>query len=266
MSAQDKVNTNITNEGNTIMATKLSALLGLLQGAKAKLKGPRDSAYKDFQRSALFTGFFRTYRPVDEENGERYPDEGEIVQLNVEEILAGLTAEWARVLDLQASVDRTNQVAAGQLTIGTGIWDLPATTLVWLDKQLVDLHTLIGKAPEVNPTKTWELDPASGDLRTPVRVSNKSKKIPKALVMHPGNDRHPAQVQAYQEDVTIGHWDSVDISGATTPTRKRQILDRIDLLRDQVKIALAEANSTEVIDIRFGGVLLNHILAQGEEN
>lgn len=247
--------------------TKLAALLGVLQGVKAKLKEPRDGAYKDFQRPALFNGFVRTYRPLDEENGERFPDEGEIVQLNVEGVLAGLVNDWARLIDVQATVDATNQAANGALFIpdaaGAGTtFELPASTLIWLEKQLTDLHTLVSKAPEVNPTKAWTFDPASGDFRTPVRTSVKTRKVPKALVLYPHSDKFPAQVQAYNEDETIGHWDSVDYSGAVMPTRKRQILDRIDTMREQVKVALADANTTEALDVKMGTALLTHLLRQ----
>lgn len=241
------------------MATRLHALLGLLQGAKTNLKKPLDAAYHEFKRPPLFNGFSRTYRRLDEENGELFPEEGEIVQRNVEDVLLDVAPLWARVVDLQTTVDRTNQEAFGTIRIGEEVWDLPAVTLIWLDKQLTELHTLITNAPEVNPTKEWFADAATGGFRTGARVSIKTKKVPKALILAPGDGKFPAQVQAYNEDVTIGHWDTTDYSGATVPSRKREILDRISALRDQVKLALSTANDAEANDLKLGAELFAHL-------
>lgn len=241
--------------------TRLNALLGILSGAKSRAKSAKDTTHHLLQKAHLFSGFIKSYQPLDEENGDQFPDETQLVQHNVETELTQLRDPWARMIDLQASVDRTNQEARASIKLDGFTSDpLPTSTLLWLEKELVDLRTIISKAPLLDPAKTWTVDQNSGLFATQPRRTIKTRKVPKNHVRHPGDDKHPPQVDVYNADETIGHWTGVDLSGALEATRQREILVRIDAALEAIKLARDEANQTEVVDVRFGTELLGRIL------
>lgn len=242
--------------------TRLDALLGVLSGAKSRAKSAKDTTHHLLQKAQLFNGFTKTYAPLDEENGDRFPDESQLVQHDIESELDALTGPWARLLDLQASVDRTNQDARAVVHFDGFTTDpLPTSTLLFLEKELTGLHTIVSKAPVLDPAKTWQFDPNLGLFSTEPRRTIKTRKAPRNHVRFGGDDKHPPQVDVFNADETIGHWTGVDLSGALAATRKREILARIDAAVEAVKLARHEANQTEVIDLRFGTELLNRILA-----
>lgn len=239
---------------------RLTDLLGVLDGVKKTAKKAIDDTYHTFQKPNLFGGFTKTYRPKDEE-GDKLPDENQLVQYSVTTMLADLVPAWARLIDVQASVDTTNGEAKASID-----WDgytsglLPATTLLWLEKNLVDLRTLIAKAPLLDPAKAWELDENLGLYATKPRDTLKTKKVLQNHVKAAATDKHPAQVDVYTADVTVGYWTGVDLSGAIPATRQRELLARIDSLLEAVKLARNEANRAEVQDVRVGTDLLAKLL------
>jgi hypothetical protein len=242
--------------------TRLNALLGILSGAKSRAKSAKDTAHHLLQKGHLFNGFVKTYSPLDDENGDHFPDESQLVQHNVETELAELVGPWARMIDLQASVDRTNQEARAQIALdGFTSEPLPASTLLWLEKELTDLRTIISKAPVLDPAKQWEVDDNSGLFTTEPRRTIKTRKVPKNHVRFRGDEHHPPQVDVFNADETVGHWTGVDLSGALKETRKRELLVRVDDALEAVKLARDGANQTEAVDIRVGNELLQRLLA-----
>lgn len=252
------------------MGLKLTALLGILNGndgVKARAKREETDAYHDLKRPTLFNGFTKTYTPLDEENGDKFPPESEILQRNVEDVLDGLVGTLAKSIDTQTAVDATNGNTTATLVIARNgdeeivIEKIPVVTLLWLEKQLDNLKALVTAAPELNPTKEWIYNENDGVYVTAPRTSIKTKKVAVPIVLYPATDRHPAQVHVDNQDTTIGHWTTVDRSGAMPATRKRELLTRISELKDAVKTARETANATaEVVEINYGRELLEHLL------
>lgn len=249
---------------------KLTALLGILNGndgSKARAKRAETDSYHTLKKPGLFNGFRKTYQRLDEENGEQYPDEIELVQANVDDVFAGLIDVMAKAIDDQTAVDSTNGATHASLTFPVRdgedivIDDVPVVSLLWLERQLDNMKALIEAAPELNASKQWEWDPQSGRYKTAPRTSIKTKKEPRAMVMYPATDRHPAQVQAYTEDVVVGHWTTVDESGAIPASRKRELLTQLAEVKDIVKTAREQANATaEVHEVEIGREILQYIL------
>ncbi len=252
------------------MALKLTALLGILNGndgVKARAKREETDAYQLLKRPNLFNGFRKTYTPLDEENGEKFPDEGERLQHNTEDVLAALVPTMAKAIDTQTAVDATNAATTATLVVRPGtpeeivVEHIPVVTLLWLEKQLDNLRAIVEAAPELNPTKEWIFSPNDGNYTTMPRTSIKTKKVPTPIVLYPATDRHPAQVHVDNQDVTVGHWSTVDVSGAMPHTRKRELLARIAEMRDSVKKARETANANaEAVDISYGTDLLQYLL------
>jgi hypothetical protein len=239
---------------------KLNAALGLLQGVKSRVRDELSLAYRTVQKPDLFSGFQKSYLPLDEE-GEKLPPENKIVQYTFDGLIAQLVPGLARLIDLQAAVDAGNQVASGQLRLSAELAfeEVPVSTLLWLEKQFTDLRTLVLSAPVVDPAKVWSRDENTGLLVTDARTTTRTRKVPRSIVLYDATDKHPAQVQAFQADEIVGSWTTTDQSGALTLVRQRQLLARIDGVLEALKLAREEANATEVPDQNVGRDLLDFV-------
>jgi hypothetical protein len=87
----------------------------------------------------------------------------------------------------------------------------------------------------------------------------RTKKTPRNHVKAEATDKHPAQVEVYYEDVTVGYWRTVKFSGALPAQRVNEMLARVERLQDAVKFAREEANNMEVTDQKVGERLLQFI-------
>lgn len=251
-----------TYQGNHV-ATKLKALLGILQGVKSTAKSRIDTTYKDMQKRQLFDGLARTYTPLNDD-GEQLPDEGVQVQQRAEDMLDSTVAPWSRLLDVSASIDATNALAKAPLRVnGQEITPaLPIATLLYLEKQLTDLRTMVAVVPTLDPAKPWVWSDSQDSYVSGPTATNKSKKVYRNHLVHEGNQHHAPQVHVFQEDIVVGTWSKMDYSAAVEATRKRAMLKRVDELLEATRVAREEANDQEVIDIRYAGPLFEYILEE----
>ncbi len=241
--------------------TQLNDILGVLSGIKSNSQSIIDSVYHRLQKVNLFNGFTKTYEPLDPENGDVFPPEYQLVQHNAEDLLLQAGQAWSRLIDGQASVDATNQHAHAALNVlGVETPELPATTLLWLEKVLVDIRTQVQAVPVLAADKVWSRDATTGLFATEDRRNIKTKKVPQVLVKYEATDKHPAQVDVYQADVTVGYWTGHDLSGAMSATRKAAILGRIEAVLEAVKLARLQANRTEAVKVEVGATLIAAIL------
>ncbi|MFA1544043.1 DUF7873 family protein [Actinomadura monticuli] len=242
------------------MPTKLNQIIAVEKGVKSKSVQDLAAAGQSTQKGPLLSGISRTYQPKDED-GEQLSPESTRVQVTVEGVLRDVTRSLTRLFDVTATKDWANCAARADVTVdGTAlVRDVPVTYLLFLEKQLTDLHSFLRRLPILDAAETWTFDPSTDVWRTePVRTV-KTKKIPRNHVKAEATEKHPAQVEVYYEDVTVGHWTTVKFSGALPARRVNELLDRVEKLRDAVKFAREEANGTEVTDQRVGDALFGYI-------
>lgn len=237
--------------------TSLAQINALVDGEKTRSHKRLSELHHVYQRAAGLSGLIRTYAPHDDE-GEQLPAESAKVQIRVEaDVLPALVNALERMFDLQATQDGANTEARADVVVDGAVLlpDAPVTYLMWLQKTLVDLRTFVAKLPTLDPAETWSWNPDLGVHRaTPVQTA-RSKKIPRNHVKAEATDRHPAQVEIWHEDVRVGTWTMVKLSGAVAP-RTVEILDeRVAKLIDAVRLARAEANSRTVVDKRAGAAV-----------
>ena len=70
---------------------------------------------------------------------------------------------------------------------------------------------------------------------------------------------HPAQVEMYFEDVTVGTWTTTKYSAAIPAAERNQMLERVRKLADAVKEAREEANSREVDKKKIGDTIVQYL-------
>lgn len=242
---------------------KQHQLIAVEKGEKDRANEAFAGAYHRLQQLQAMTGISRRYKP-DDEDGEDRPPEDHRVQVKVADELTaireGLTPYW----DLAASKDETNTRAKANVVVnGRSILDdVSVPTLLWLEKQLVDMRTVMGKLPQLDPSREWTYDPNTGAYRSKEEKSISQKKIPRFQVMYDATDKHPAQIREYTDDVRVGEWTTTHYSGALPVDRIRTIQDRVATLLKAVQVAREEANSTTVVEKKIGDPIFDFLFEQ----
>ncbi|TMR09303.1 hypothetical protein ETD86_44165 [Nonomuraea turkmeniaca] len=241
---------------------KLNQILAVEKGVKASSQRSVTDAYHTIQKAPLLSGLSRTYQPIDDE-GEQLPPESTRVQVKAEQVLTDVAKALAKLFDVTATKDWTNTVAKADVIVDgqTLIEQAPVTFLLFLEKQLVDLHTFVSKLPTLDPAETWTLDPNSEAWRTEPVKTTRTKKVPRNHVLAEATDKHPAQVQVFTEDIVVGYWTKTAFSGALPARRVNELLARVQKLQDAVKYAREEANGTTVDDRQVGDAVFSYLFA-----
>ncbi len=184
---------------------KLNQIIAVEKGIKSRSHQELSDAHHALQKPALLAGIARTYQPKDEE-GEKFPPESTRVQIRAEELLKKTQEILTRLFDVTATKDLTNCRAKADVVVDGRVLlkSVPATYLLFLEKQLVDLHTFVKKLPELDPSEMWVQDAAQGLWATEPVQTAKTKKVPRNHIKAEATDKHPAQVDVYYEDIVVG--------------------------------------------------------------
>ena len=242
------------------MSRKLNQVLAVEKGVKQRTYATMTELHKVGQQPTLFNGFTKAYHALSDD-APTQPPQNQKVAYNVDDIFATVQKSLTELFDVTATKDWGNKSAKANLEVDgvTILPDVPATYLLFLDKQLSDVRDLIGKMSELDPATDWAKDAASGLNRSGEVKTNTTTKVQKAIVLYDATDKHPAQTQLITQDVVVGEWTTVKQSGALAPTRKKLLLERVQKLLDAVKVALEEANMTKVEDQKAGAAVLSFI-------
>jgi hypothetical protein len=240
--------------------TKLNQIIAVEKGVKSKSFADLTDAHHAVQKTAPLAGISRVYQPKDEE-GEQLPPESTRVQLKTEDVLAQVAATLTRLFDVTATKDWSNRTARADVTVDgvTVLREVPVTYLLFLEKQLTDLHTFVKKLPVLDAAESWVRDDSTDSWKTEAVRTIRTKKVPRNHVKAEATDKHPAQVDVYYEDVAVGYWTTVKFSGALPAKRVNDLLDRVLKLQTAVKFAREEANNVEVVDQKVGAAVFGYL-------
>jgi hypothetical protein len=241
---------------------KLNQIIAVEKSVKSKSLQDLTEAHHAVQKPALLSGISRVYQPKDEE-GEQLPPESTKVQVKTEEILRDMAATITRLFDVTATKDWANCTARADVKVDgqTLLRDVPVTYLLFLEKQLTDLHTFVKKLPVLDAAETWTFDASADCYRTEAVRTIRTKKVPRNHVKAEATEHHPAQVEVYYEDIPVGYWSTTKFSGALPARRVRELADRVEKLQAAVKFAREEANSAETTDQRVGDAVFGYLFA-----
>lgn len=250
----------------------LGQVAGVMMHIRQKDNDAGKGIQKRIQSETLTTGLTKVFTPKSESLDEhentmlkaRHPDKYKAVALTVKAALEETAAYAIPALDITATADKTNQSASADIIVNGEILvpAVPVSHLLWLGTTyLGELKKFISLLPVLDPTKEWH--PADGGIyeSTPeVIAANDKELVP--VVLHEGNDRYPPQVQLVQKDqVYVGRYVSKSLSGAIYESRKKELLDRMDLLIAAVKDAAARANQVPVTEVSEGKAIFGFLLA-----
>ena len=242
---------------------KLNQIIAITQGKKAQAHKALTEAYQTLQKNALLEGVSRTYRPRDEE-GEQLPPEKKLVQAKVHQSIGAVVGALTELFDIVATQDYANcqaraDVVVDGVTLARGV---PVTHLLFLEKQLVDIHTFVEKLPTLDPGESWQYNEDADCHASEPYQTTKTKKVLKNHVKAEATKEHPAQVETYTEDVIVGYWTTVKFSGAIPARERNEILGRVRKLQEAVKSAREEANGMEVELRKIGSAVLQYVFGK----
>lgn len=226
---------------------KLNQIIAVVNGKKTKTAKQVTDVYHNLQKPTLFEGIARSYRPSDE-NGETFPPEKKLVQYKTKDAIAEVRSALADLWDATATQDYANCKAVADVKLDgkTILLKVPVTHLLFLEKQLTDIATFVSKLPTLDSTEKWVYSEENDSYTSEETRTNKTKKVLRNHVKAEATDKHPAQVETYNEDVKVGEWSTLKFSGAIPAKKKNEIAERVARLQEAVKFAREEANNLEV--------------------
>jgi hypothetical protein len=162
-----------------------------------------------------------------------------------------------RYYDAYLQKESTNQKATGTVEIDGKpfLENVPVVVLLGMEQRLKELRDTYANIPTLQPGPTWEPDKsmAVGVYRSKYPEERfVTKKIKTAFQLAPATDKHPAQVQALDEDVPIAKRTVTTWSGMLSVYDKSLLLDRVDALIQAFKRARMRANDTELVQREMG--------------
>jgi hypothetical protein len=241
---------------------KLNQILAIEKGLKTRVYSEFTELQNATQKPPLMNGFTKSYQPRDVD-GETYPPESQKVQYEHQAVLDRVAGLLTELFDITATKDWANCSAKADVVIDGRVLiaGVPATYLLFLEKQLHDLSTFVQKMVELDPGSDWIADPTSGLVKTEPTAAQRTKKVQRAIVLYDATEHHPAQTQLITEDHVVGQWVTIKFSGAVPAPRKKQLLARIEKLSNAVKFAREQANGDETKDKATGRVIFDYLFA-----
>jgi len=238
---------------------KLNQVIALVQGKKARAAKLLTTIHHGWHKDRI-SGISRTYKPL-ADDGEQLPAESRIVQAKVGTEINKLRAELADLFNIVATQEYGNTEAVGNIRIEDDVIlaDVPVTVLLFLEKQLTDLHTLAQNLSTLPSDRSWALDQAKNCWVTQPEQTVKTQKVTEPIVKYDATPEHPAQTDLITRDRTVGHWSTIHLSGALPETERDGIVSRIEKLQDALKVSREEANSQEVTYRVIGPAILDYI-------
>lgn len=238
----------------------LHVVIALLAGVRKQGEDNLTKVYQSFKKPDLFSGMDRIYTPI-KDDGIVYPEESKVVQSSVPKSLESLLSNLINYYDTQYAQDMGNCIAKADIVVDDVVLakDVPATYLLFLEKKVSDLATVISTMPTLSSSENWTMDSATGTYKTSPTQTLRTKKEKRVLVRAAATDKHPAQTDVYDEDVPEGHWHTVKLSTALTAVEVEEMSVKLGKLNKAIKTAREMANTTSVQDGNIAESLLRYV-------
>jgi hypothetical protein len=239
---------------------KLNQIIAVVNGKKTRTEKEYGDLNKEVQKSELFAGLSRQYQPLNDAD-ETLPGEEKMPQKHVKGVIAQVREMLTGMMDAVATQENGNCLAKADVKVGNNVIlsKVPVTVLLYLEKQLNDLHTFVGNLPTTDPAERWTWDAQNSQWRTEATRTVRTKKIQKPIVLFPATPEHPAQTQLITEDINVGNWLTTKYATSLAAKEKQDIIARIVALQDAVKVAREEANSIDVQECKIADSVLKFI-------
>ena len=239
---------------------KLNQIIAVVNGKKNQTQKTITELYKKLQKQDLFSGLIRTYKPVDED-GDTLPPEKTLIRASVRDIVEGFKDSITDLIDTVVIQDIANTEAKADIVVNGNVIanDVPVTHLMFLEKQLVDIHTFVSTLPVLDEASEWRFDDNKDCYTSEPEVKNRDLKFTEHKVVYEATTEHPAQVAEINITKKAGEFTTIKLSGAIPASDKRNMVRKVVELQEAVKFAREQANSIEVSTRKIAGNILEYI-------
>lgn len=187
------------------------------------------------------------------------------IQTTVKKELNWLRPFIVKALNASFQVANTNMVAKADIVLEDGtvlVKDVPATSLLELEKRMVELQNFITTIPTLDPAKGFVQDPArdGGIYKAREIFKTRTKKEKRVFVKYEATKEHPAQTELLDQDVVVGKLQEQEWSGLLTPAEKSEYLTRVEEVNRAIRQARSRANDQTVDTSKvIGAQLMGYI-------
>lgn len=247
------------------MAVKLNQIIAVEKGVKERTHKQLTALYQGLNKTEPMQGISRTYQPLNDD-GEALPPEQKYVQVNCMDAVETIRGMLTDLFDVTYTKEVGNTKAKASVVVDgkAVVKDVPVTYLLFLEKQLTDMRTVLGALPKLDPADKWSFDDQQGFFKSEPVKTARTKKVTEFVVV-PGSGVPEKGVKPDVKDVTndvlAGYWTTVKFSACMEPTRVEQLVERVDGLLRAVKMAREEANMTEVENLKIASAVMDHVFA-----
>jgi hypothetical protein len=241
---------------------ELLAVEGSLKGVSDKLVAEATSTFKKPEHFSGYDKLLIMFKDEDQQ-GVIGAEHREIVT-TVHAKLDYVSETVGRYFDALLQKEKTNQQAVADVVVdGIAIVNnAPATYLLNMESRLNELRVMYDAIPTLAPGISWEEDTTIGKGVYKTKYPEETIKTAKAFKHHvlvPPTDKHPAQVEKWEEQVATGKWQTTKYSGMLTPAEKSLIIGRLDKLIMSIKKARQQANCQEIVQDEIGAKIFSYI-------
>lgn len=236
-------------------------LVALLEGRKTSTEAALFDIQRRLAKPELFQGHNKRYAPLTED-GEKKPTDEKLVQERALDLLTQAKSKFTHLMDLQGEVDATNCLAKADIVIdGTIIIpNCPVTYMMILAKWLDYWKKVIDSLPVLSADVEWKLSDHDGLYRSPEVQTGAMQKTRVAFVKAPATQQHPAQVEAFVDDVLCGYWFRVGFSSAVPALMKARLQENVVRMKDAVTVAREKANTEQAQRCAFGTAVADFLM------
>lgn len=234
---------------------EILAVEGDLRATAATIIKEANGTFDKRPNHFLQTETTTTYFSEDEKHLDA--TEHKKMETTVAEKLSYVGDMVTRYYDAYLQKESTNQTARATVEINgvPFLENVPVVVLLGMEQRLKELRDTYETIPTLQPGPTWERD-----ARMPIGVYRSqypeerfvTKKTKRAFTLAPATDKHPAQVQALDEDVPVAKRIVTTWSGMLSVYDKSLLLDRVDALIQAFKRARMRANDAELVQREMG--------------
>lgn len=210
-----------------------------------------ETADKFTKSSEFFTGSIRTLERLNANPEDKAIEAAarKVKELptTVKATLSYVSPIVEKALNTKLQKHATNQVAVADIVLDDAVLmrKVPVDFLLDLEKAIPRYRQIYAAMPTIDPSRKWEKE-REGVWKSQAADAVQGEKQLYAVVLHPGDEHHPAQVKEASKEVIVGVFKQTDFSGAATSQQKADALSLCDRLLAAVKAARMRANSVEI--------------------
>lgn len=236
---------------------KQCQVIALVSGRKARATKVLTETHRIGDEAV--SGLVRSYTPKTED-GDQIPPEKKLPNVDICDRLKVAVGSLSELYSAVAAQEIGNTQAVADVVVGdTIVQRCPVTLLLFLEKQLTDIRTLVSKMPVLPADREWRFDAARNCWVSDPVETLRTKKVLRNHTKSEATKEHPAQVEVYTEDAVIGTWSVTHFSTAIEAKEKADALERVDGLIEAVKCAREEANSSDTEDSTLLQPVLDYV-------